>query len=417
MSASSARLALLVSHRFPEDSIGGTEVLTRDVALGLRERGFNVIWLAVSPAGAKGPVCRHSPEGVEQWCLPTVFPQGYPVGWQTAEAAQAVNVSACLALFLGERRLDIVHLHHFARVGLSFLALPAFENAARFATLTDYTAVCADFQLQRRASGVACTGNVAARDCLECIGGDDGNANHAEDVAAWRLRNLQVLSNFDGLFVQTPYQRQLLERLGFPGNRMVSDRAAYRVPSAEGRPMRKAGHPFRFAYIGRASPEKGLAVAVRAFALLRETHGDNVASLLMITPDPVAAQQLVGESATQPKLMWSGPVDHGDLGTVLKDIDCLLVPSLWLENHPSILSYALTYGVAVLCSDVLSMQHLKGTANLHFAPAGDVPAWAAAMKTRIDWPEADCHVAEGAGLRSFDDYLSHIELAYKGVAA
>jgi glycosyltransferase involved in cell wall biosynthesis len=401
---------LLVSHRFLHHSAGGTEVLTRDVAVALRERGHQAIWLAVGPNSSALTERVILEEGVEAWCIPPVFPPTYPVGWRAAEAAQAEHVATCLERFRVGRTIHAVHCFHIARIGLAYLDHPDLAAATRVATLTDYAVVCADFQLRHGLSGAICSGDVSANTCIACIGQDPGRTDSAVDLAAWRRRNRDVLSRFDAVFTQTPHQRQLLERLGFAQNLFRSDRAAYRLPWAESLQLRSARRVFRFGFVGRASEEKGIAEAALAYAHLRGRMGSGAATLRMITSDPDSARRLAGENASQPGLEWHGQVAHAEIGQVLADLDALLIPSLWLENHPTILTYALSAGLPVLCSDLPSLAHLKGQTGLYFAPSGDAVAWSAQM-AKLAAKKQD-HAAGGAGLPAFHDLVCQIEDAY-----
>jgi glycosyltransferase involved in cell wall biosynthesis len=368
---------LLVSHRFPRHSVGGTEVLTEDTARWLAARGHAVLWLAVGQASQPEIDRRMRSDGIEEWEVSPASPADYPVGWSNAEGLQKAKVEQCYKRFLFPQRIDAVHVFHFARIGLRFLELDAFRNATLVATLTDYTAVCADYQLRDRRTGIICSGDVIASECAKCIG-VHSTATAERDLASWRARNVTLLSeHFNHLFVQTPHQRAVLQRLGMNGGPFRGDRAAYHVPSEWALRSEAGKSKYReyvFAFIGRSSEEKGLDVALDAFLELQSEPSVSRCRLKIVSPEPP------GVDVPNPCIDWLGSMPHASLGEFLQNADCLLIPSIWLENHPMVLTYALELRISVLCSDLPSLRHLRGTPNLHFVQVGNVTAWRDAME-------------------------------------
>lgn len=397
---------LIVSHRFPRHSIGGTEILANDTARALQRRGHQVIWLAAGPDTTCAPSRRHRPDGVEEWEIPPENTSSYPLDWRRMEALQKDRTACCLKRFGDGRRFDAVHLFHFARIGLRFLELEALARVPLFVTLTDYTAVCPDYQLRNRVTGEICSGGVAAQICLACIGSEDKTAAAERQIVHWRRRNIGFLSKRPaGIYVQTPHQRRVLEGFSVPPRAFRQDRAAYRVkPDWRGDVPRPDGK-YTFGYIGRASEEKGIGIAHAAFQALFET--DPACRLRLITDHdaPGAADK---ECAG---IEWQGPVPHDHIGRALRGMDCLLIPSLWLENHPTILTYALEAGLQLICSEVASLTHLRGLANLHFAAPGDVAAWRDCMiRVRDQHPR---RAVAPSGLPAFRTLVTDIETAYR----
>ncbi|WP_299632293.1 glycosyltransferase [uncultured Roseobacter sp.] len=397
---------LIVSHRFPRHSIGGTEILANDTACALQHRGHQVVWLAAGPDATCAPSRRHRPDGIEEWEIPAENTPGYPLDWRRMEAVQKDRAARCLQEFGDGRSFDAVHLFHFARIGLRFLELEALAQVPLFVTLTDYTAVCPDYQLRNQVTGEICSGDVAPQTCLACIGSRDKTTAAERQIVDWRQRNIGVLSKRPaGIYVQTPHQRRILEGFSVPPRAFRQDRAAYHVePDWHDDGPRPDGN-YTFGYIGRASEEKGIGVAQAAFRALFQT--DTGCRLRLITdrnaPD-TADKECAG-------IDWRGPVPHDQIGRELRGMDCLLIPSLWLENHPTILTYALEAGLQVICSEVASLTHLRGLANLHFAAPGDVAAWRDCMtRVRDQHPQRR---ATPSGLPAFKTLITDIETAYR----
>jgi radical SAM protein with 4Fe4S-binding SPASM domain len=399
---------LLTSHRFARDSFGGTEVLTAAIGTELARRGWRVSWLAATDTPGTG----EREAGVELWPITPGFGAHYPVGWRGDEARQAEKAGVWLR---SHPKVDVVHVMHPARVGLALTELEELAAVPLFATLTDYTAVCPDFQLFHRGTGTICRVDAAASLCAGCCGADPESASVAEDIAAYRQRNIGFLNHrATAVFTMTPHQRLLLAEAGVDDGRFAGDRAVYPVPpSWSGRavPPRREG-PFRFGFIGRLSPEKGLDVAAAALGALHAGSGCELH--VWGAPDGDGASRLLA----QPGLRLHDPLPLDDLVDAFDAIDCLLVPSLWLENHPLVVTYAQVLGVPLIVSDVPSMRHLEGE-GIHFAARGDVSAWIAAMQAAIEThapaPRSREAVARQNALFAAD--IDRLETAYLQAAA
>lgn len=408
---------LIVSHRLFGQSHGGTEVLANDVARGLVERGHSVIWLSVGTEDMAAISRSTRDDGVEVWLIPPGFSDAYPLDWRQSEKAQATGVAMCLDNYLDGRRIEAVHLFHFARIGLEFLDLAQLRGVPCFATLTDYTILCADYQLRNQVTGAICDGDVDAGDCVQCLGHVSASADMREAIRSWRERNRSFLSDcFEGVFVQTPYQGRVMRNWALPGTRLLDDCAAYAVPGDWERKTapRDPAAAFTFGFLGRVSKEKGLSHALEAFALLLAEVEEGRARFRIVTPDPDLARRAVPSSLTEAArglIEFAEPVQHHRVGEVLADMDCLLIPSVWMENHPTVLSYALSLGVFVLCSDVPSLSHLRGLPGLHFAPVGDAAGLSAQMRALMTQDEPDN--PEPASLPTFEALLSKIEACYQ----
>jgi glycosyltransferase involved in cell wall biosynthesis len=356
---------LVISHRHLRDSFGGTEALAADLALALLARGHRVTRLAVG----NGPAVRRD-AGVLELTIPPRFGASYPAGWTGAESAQA-DVAQALLSAAGVA-VDAVHVVHFARIGLALAARLA-ERSPVTVTLTDYTAICPDHQLIDHVSRSVCSGDVPPERCRACCG-----RGHGDDVTSWRRRNLAFLRDVAAAcFVQTPEQRRLLVAAGVPAEKIVADRAAYRVPAGwPSRFARASGGGPAWGFVGRISREKGMHVIVDALDRLGGL-GDATLTVAGAWEDGDAyAERVVERLRAVPGVAVRRSVPHAELGALVASFDALLVPSVWLENHPRVLTYALALGVPAICSDVPSLTHLAVEDGVHFAPAGDAAAWA-----------------------------------------
>jgi glycosyltransferase involved in cell wall biosynthesis len=209
--------------------------------------------------------------------------------------------------------------------------------------------------------------------------------------------------------VQTPYQAEVLAKNGIAGDRILYDRGCYR-PLPAGTRQGGSDGPHRFGYFGRMSAEKGLGVICEA--MRRIPPGNCTLDVYGLDDEDAAElEQLVHDV---PGCILRPAVPPEALPRALAGADCVLIPSLWLENHPTILTHALEAGIEAICSAVPSLSHLSGNAGVHFASPGDPRAWARAMSTRM---RERCERASGRGLDqryAFERLVALTKQAYGG---
>ena len=398
---------LLVSHRFPRHSVGGTEVLANDLARSLVARGHEVVWLGTGEQGEYGlSYFRSRSDGILEWEISPGFSNNYPVTWRLDEKRQREKVQLGLDKF--QKSFDVVHFLHFARTGLQFLDLPFFKSSKIVFTLTDYTCICPDFQLFKRHERTICRTGANPFECLCCLGIEVGE----QQIMEWRARNLKLINErADFICVQTPEQKRVLVESGIKENLFFSCHARYKIPSEWRIIKREDEHIFRFCFLGRFSREKGLDIAVKAFHLLRKSEAcffwifGNEDDDLSYSSD---LQTLIHRSEG---ITIHGALPLESLGEVIQSIDCILVPSLWLENHPLVISYARYFGIPIICSNVASMSHLTENCGVHFAELGNPIAWTEAMNgiMRSQYqPKALDHIIE----TEFEDFVTDLANEY-----
>jgi glycosyltransferase involved in cell wall biosynthesis len=402
-----------VSNRFDTDpGAGGTEVLTADLAAALAQRSVTVTWLATSTPGidAQLPPFRPAAGTGRKIRVAAQDVAAPPVDWQERERAAAREIIAALG---GVPSFDLVHVTHFSRTGLGFLDHGPIRYTPVVATLTDYTAVCGDFQMIHGSTGRRCTPPVPAETCATCLAASSESHASAHDIEAWRQRNLAVLNQrCRALWVQTPQQRRHLAAAGLRENHIVSDRAAYAIPPTW-RSRQPAAEPLTLLFLGRASAEKGLHILLDAFMAWPRPARLRVFS----SPDDAGYERLSRRKASgDPRIEWRRPVARDDLVQPLNGAHALIVPSQWDENHPMVLQYALALGLPVLCSSVASLAHLAGQPGLRFVDRyWDTTAWVEAFEDFANRPLA-ARTDRGDELRrDYENFVDDVVVRYRCV--
>jgi len=403
---------LLVSHRFFCHSIGGTEVLTNNIAQTMTRRGHHVVWLAVGEErGISEILFRKCDDGVMEWEISPGFSTSYPLDWASQEETQTRKIQRGIKEL--KQFFSVIHLFHFARIGLQFLELPFFDQSQVVVTLTDYTCICPDYQLYHWPSNTICSPNVAPSECIECLNQKTG----ASDVDSWRTRNIEFLNRRASVvYTQTPEQRRLLVESGLRNDRVIEDCASYMIPCKWQKEKPKNDHRFCFGFVGRLSREKGLQIVLSIFRQLHELTGCQLDVYGTVDSESTHLKNLLKLIAETPGVKLYAPVSLSELGSVLQSFDCLIIPSIWLENHPLVLTYALSLGVPVLCSRVPSLWHLRHKKGIHFVEMGDQALWLKAMRRMTQNSKTQSfHLSECLSTmrEEFDKFVSRLERVYQ----
>ncbi len=224
-----------------------------------------------------------------------------------------------------EGDFDVVHTHHIA--GFSVAAWNAAHTAGIpiIHTLHDYYMLCIKGTMFKK-------GRPCSEPCAECK-----FASIPKRRSARHITGVTGVSDFvlqqhrdQGLFSNT-----LTDVIYNP----ISDPKPH-----DGKPATSTlREKVRFGYLGRLHPTKGIETFLEALA---ETPNEGIEALIAGEGDTEyekSLQQLAG-----PSVRFLGTVDGERF---LKDIDVLVVPSLWYENSPMVIYEAYAAGVPVIGSD------------------------------------------------------------------
>lgn len=156
---------------------------------------------------------------------------------------------------------------------------------------------------------------------------------------------------------------------------------------------RRLTDPPNVVYVGRLSPEKGVARLLEAIARLRREGFTPLPRVTLIGdgPDRAGLERLVAGLGCDEVVAFAGQLGRADLSQHLLDADLCVQPSLsegfckaWLD--------VLAHGVPVIGSEVGAAAAVIGRAGERgwLVPPGDVGALAAALQRALgvatDWP-------------------------------
>jgi glycosyltransferase involved in cell wall biosynthesis len=406
------RIAFVV-HKLPPDSLGGVETYTLGLARALAASG-HAVHVFYPRAGALPGGARREEDGVHLWevALPgSRFGEGPAAQyWHTFRDS---TIEAAFEEFLAEVQPEVVHFQHVQ--GVSARLMPLARGRPRLLTLQDYWFFCFNSQLLRPDQQM-CAGPRRGWNCVDC-------ATVRPDLRKYRaLRPLialplayrnrylrQVSGQIDLFLAPSEFLRQQYIRQGFPAERMaaveygldmerLADAPGLELPAPPGRP--------HFGFIGSIAWHKGVHVLVEAFNRLPAG-----AALTLYGSEASFSEYAAQVKAMvcHPHVRFAGALDHRTVGTALRQFDCLVMPSIWVENSPLVIREAFAAGVPVVASRLGALpEKVEDGVNGRLFTAGDPGDLARVLQELIDEPQQLARLAEAT--RPGPDMHAHSEL-------
>lgn len=384
------RIAFVV-HKFPPESLGGTEIYTWSLARALAREGHDVhVFYPLFTESDELPPARLERDGMHLWrvVLPKK-PESAPRQFWHTFRHHAVEQE--FPHFLRTVQPDVVHFQHVQGVSARLLAMVA--DIPSLLTLHDYWYFCANSQLIRP-DGQVCAGPRWGWNCVDCatVRADLRVLRYARPLVAlpFVFRNAYVqrmLAHVQIFIAPSHFLRQQYIAHGFPPERIFVLENGLDTSRLDGEfalpPPARRPH---FGFLGSLAWQKGVHVLIEAFNRLPP----NAAALTIYGSENAFPQYAASlrERARHPHIRFAGAIDYRATGAALRQMDCLVVPSLWFENSPLVIQEAYAMRVPVVASRLgaLVEKVIDGKTGRLFPP-GDVDALAEVLQDIIANPQ------------------------------
>jgi glycosyltransferase involved in cell wall biosynthesis len=433
---------LLVVHQFFPEQTAGTELLTLAMAQGLRVLGHEVKVLT-------GAAESNSPENCHPWMTEDVHAdfKVHRLHYGTSQRRNPVSIHweeinrvAAVCNQVSEFRTDVVHFTHV--IGLSAAAIPAVRKMGVpvFFNATDYWMVCPRTTLYRTYDQSVCEGPADGIPCVRCFRPMPNWVAHLammtahlplirwlsklKSVVALRQRPSAMTSAVNTatrIFTSTRFLAEVLIRNGVETERIRV--IPYGVDIG---PLPERIHipeeftlsePLRLGFIGTISAIKGPHVLVEALHLLKE-HKARVSLDIYgrMDPDDQYCQRLRQQvEASRLPVHFRGIFPHSNIGSILRSLHIVGIPSIWYESAPLILCDSLAAGTPVLVSRLggLTEGIEEGVNGLSF-PAGNADALNRLIRGILEDPFSLRRMRESWQVKipSVAEYVRQMETEY-----
>lgn len=369
---------LIVSHGHPAYAIGGGELAAYNLYRGLDATdGVEAHFLArVGP-----PVVPHADTpfmSLRQNARETLFYVNDYDHFRLSNRDVA-GLDRHFARYLEAVRPDVVHFHHFLGLGIECLrVVRRIRPEARvIVTLHEFLAICHNHGQMIKTGKATLCHRATPADCAMCFPG----------IAPARFfkREMFVKASLDLVDAFVSPSRFLAQRYvewGLPRERMhvlengldIPEIAPPRPVPRQARGAAVAPRRNRFAYFGQINPFKGIDVLLDAVARVPAAQWGPESGLAVFggnhESQPPEFQekfrQLLGQA--EGRVRFYGSYRPHEMPVLMREVDWVVVPSVWWENSPLVIQEAFAHGRPVICSDIGGMAEKvrDGVDGLHF---------------------------------------------------
>ncbi|MCU1335637.1 MAG: glycosyltransferase [Bryobacterales bacterium] len=277
-------------------------------------------------------------------------------------------------------RIGLVHVHNtFPLISPSVYYAARKAGVAVVQTLHNYRLLCPDAKLMRQ-------GKV----CEDCLGrsipwpgvvrGCYQGSRCATAVTAAMTSTHRLLGTWskciDQYVALTEFARSKFIEGGLPAAKIA-------VKPNFIDPDPGCGRPGDYAlFVGRLSPEKGLATLIEAWDRLA-----NPIPLRVIGDGPLSPQ-ILAAAARNPRIQWMGALPASEVRRQMQSARFLVCPSIWYESFGMIIVEAFSTGLPVIASNLGAMAELveHERTGLLFTP-GDPADLARIVQFALDRPQ------------------------------
>jgi glycosyltransferase involved in cell wall biosynthesis len=344
---------------------------------------------------------------VNVWDPAPVIGRGFHLMGTAARAIWSTEATARVRGLIRRWRAEIVHCHNlFPLLSPAVLRAASGEGAAVVMTLHNYRLLCLPATFLRD-----------GRVCEDCLGRTpwpgvvhacyrDSTLGSAALATSLSLHNaFHTFERVTKYLAVSRFVRRKYVEAGWPDDRIeVKSNFAWKSPRREG--------PGRyFLYLGRPTPEKGIATLLAAWRR-------SPAHLLVVGDGPHAG---AFKADAPPNVEFRPTVSPAEVPLLIREARALLLPSIWYEAQPRVILEAYAAGVPVLASDLGALpEAVPPDSGLLVAP-GDAGAWSHAVETLLDDRESE-RLGQGAWRTWRDRYspergLQNLEDAYRRAVA
>lgn len=333
---------------------------------------------------------------------------------------------------------DIAHVGHVNHLSTGIIDELNKLNIPIVYTLHDFWLMCPRGQFLTRSIGnkdnfQLCSGQKDHKCATECYkvyfsGREELEQKEIENWGSWihnrMIETKEIVSKVDLFIAPSNYLRtRFISDFGVPPRKIVYLDYGFPTDYLEQKEKSKEKSNFTFGYIGTHIPSKGINQLIEAFTQLEEPATLRIYG----RPDGQSTKALkaLGSKAKN-KIEFVGEyVNHNLADDVFSKIDCIVVPSIWVENSPLVIHEAQACKIPVITADIGGMkEYVQHQVNGLLFEHRNVDSLLQQMKFAIANPLSMKQLGERGYLGTIDGSVPNIvahrkelEMIYENIIA
>jgi glycosyltransferase involved in cell wall biosynthesis len=261
----------------------------------------------------------------------------------------------------------------------------------------NYQAVCPDGLLLQNPERSMCSNhflNGRTRECVRC---------HATNVG-WRRSIWHAALAYPRLWLSrraaanVAVSNHAAKRLSLPSSRTIYNGTRAHTRTASHHDRSSSLSPC-VAYIGRLTPDKGVAVLVSAAIELAEQNCEFSLRIIGDGPERASLEGLVRFLELRHLITFTGFLEDDDLARATSDAIAIVMPSLSEETAGLAAIEQMMHGKLVIASDVGGLSEVLGSTGLKCAP-GNSHELAECIRRALEDPEMRVRLGAAARERA-----------------
>ncbi len=368
---------LLAVHHFPPRFTGGAEWRAYRTAAALQARGHQVQVVCIERI--------NQGEGAELTWEDDVY-NGINVRRLSFNLASAPDpfrweynnpwIGTHLAGIMKQYQPDVFHLIGGYLISGRPLQIARRMGLATVVTLTDFWFLCRRISMLRSDNQI-CSPPLDAVTCTRCLGEEQrryripGKFTSSLMQTFWQLQKksigkleerqtflTQTLNEVSAIISPSQYLRSVFVEAGFAPDRITFSRQGRDFPNLTPELLTKTpSNRLRVGYIGQLVWHKGTHLLFQAVQQL-----PNAPLTVRAYGNPTQFPEYVANlrqlALKDSRLELAGSYPRDQLAQVLRNLDVLVVPSLWGENSPNVILEAFAHHTPVIASNLGGMAEL-----------------------------------------------------------
>ncbi|MBV6403454.1 MAG: D-inositol-3-phosphate glycosyltransferase [Flavobacteriales bacterium] len=354
---------LKIIHGYPPLYNAGSEVYSQSICNELAKRHEVLVFTREEDPFTADFTFRRVQDGVGPERILVNMPRGKD-GYRHRELDER------FAEVLHGFRPDVAHIGHLNHLSTGIVDVLKEAGIPIVFTLHDFWLMCPRGQfLQRNFGGgmvhALCDGQDDRKCALSCYaalisGTEDDQEREIAHWTAWIHRRMiearRICEQVDRFIAPSLYLRdRFIRDLGIAADKVqyldYGFPLHYLTPSLE----RTQANKYRFGYIGTHIPAKGVNLLIEAFDGLEKLAELHVWG----AKDEQSTRALMSMAEGRNGIHFHGSYVNQNLAnSVFSQVDCIVVPSIWMENSPLVIHEAQACHIPVITADAGGMAEL-----------------------------------------------------------